>query len=189
EKGRSAVPMAARKPKQRSGPPPPGAPQQGRPGAQGQGAPTGGWAPLRDAIRRDIEQALGALAFATTVHERLESQRRLFADFPRVTEQIRSGPFERVASSLARLYEGKEQLDLSRFLRDLPLALAQLAASEARRSAPPPPASGNGAAAAAPAGGAAEAGQATEGEAPAPQAPGAAAESSVPAQPEAGAAP
>src|SRR5438105_13330849 len=169
--------MAARKPKQRRGPPAPGAPQQGRPGPQGQGAPAGSWAPLRDGIRRDIEQALAALAFASTVHERLESQRRLFADFPRVTEQIRSGPFERVASALARLYEGKEQLDLSRFLRDLPLALAQLAASEARRSAPPPPVGGNGAAAAAAAGGAAEAGPATEAEAAAPQAPGAAAES------------
>ncbi|MFL5444904.1 MAG: hypothetical protein ACJ78W_10335, partial [Myxococcales bacterium] len=95
---------------------------------------------MRDAIRRDVEQALAALAFASTVHERLESQRRLFADFPRVIEQIRSGPLERVASSLARLYEGKEQFDLSRFLRDLPLALAQLAATEAKRSAPPPPA-------------------------------------------------
>jgi len=136
--------MAARKPKQRRGPPAPGAPQAGRPGPQGQGAPGGSWAPLRDSVRRDIEQALGALAFATTLHERLESQRRLFADFPRVTEQIRSGPFERVASALARLYEGKDQFDLSRFLRDLPLALAQLAASEARRSAPPPPAGGEG---------------------------------------------
>src|SRR5947209_516085 len=150
--------MAARKPKQGRGPPAPGAPQPGRAGAPGQGAPSGSWAPLRDAIRRDIEQALGALAFATTVHERLESQRRLFADFPRVTEQIRSGPFERVASSLARLYEGKDQFDLSRFLRDLPLALAQLAASEARRSAPPPPATGD-AAAAAPVAGTAETGQ------------------------------
>jgi len=139
--------MAARKPKQRRGPPAPGAPQPGRPGPQGQGAPGGSWAPLRDAVRRDIEQALGALAFATTLHERLESQRRLFADFPRVTEQIRSGPFERAASALARLYEGKDQFDLSRFLRDLPLALAQLAASEARRSAPPPPAGGEGTAA------------------------------------------
>jgi len=139
--------MAARKPKQRRGPPAPGAPQPGRPGPQGQGAPGGSWAPLRDAVRRDIEQALGALAFATTLHERLESQRRLFADFPRVTEQIRSGPFERAASALARLYEGKDQFDLSRFLRDLPLALAQLAASEARRSAPPPPAGGEAAAA------------------------------------------
>ncbi|MFL5420301.1 MAG: hypothetical protein ACJ79Y_05985, partial [Myxococcales bacterium] len=95
---------------------------------------------MRDAIRRDVEQALAALAFASTVHERLESQRRLFADFPRVIEQIRSGPLERVASSLARLYEGKEQFDLSRFLRDLPLALAQLAVTEAKRSAPPLPA-------------------------------------------------
>ena len=139
--------MAARKPKQRRGPPAPGAPQPGRPGPQGQGAPGGSWAPLRDAVRRDIEQALGSLAFATTLHERLESQRRLFADFPRVTEQIRSGPFERAASALARLYEGKDQFDLSRFLRDLPLALAQLAASEARRSAPPPPAGGEATAA------------------------------------------
>jgi len=171
--------MAARKPKQRRGPPAPGAaPQQGRPGAQGQGAPAGSWAPLRDAIRRDVEQALGALAFATTIHERLESQRRLFADFPRVTEQIRSGPFERVASALTRLYEGKDQLDLSRFLRDLPLALAQLAASEARRSAPPPPAASEGATAAVPAAAAAEAGQTKEGEAPAPQPSAAAAESS-----------
>src|SRR3954463_3239005 len=177
--------MAARRPKQRRGPPAPGAPQQGRPGPPGQGAPAGGWAPLRDAIRRDIEQALGALAFATTVHERLESQRRLFADFPRVTEQIRSGPFERVASSLARLYEGKDQFDLTRFLRDLPLALAQLAASEARRSAPPPPATGEGAAPAAPA---PDAGQTKEAEAPAPQASGAAPESAPPpAQAEAGA--
>src|SRR5438105_6325301 len=168
QEGRSEVPMAARKPKQRRGPAAPGAaPQQGRPGAQGQGVPAGSWAPLRDAIRRDVEQALGALAFATTIHERLESQRRLFADFPRVTEQIRSGPFERVASALARLYEGKDQFDLSRFLRDLPLALAQLAASEARRSAPPPPAPGEGATATA---SAPEAGQTKEGEAPTPQA-------------------
>src|SRR6267154_5373721 len=169
--------MAARKPKQRRGPPPPGAPQQGRPGGQGPGAPGGSWAPLRDSVRRDIEQALGALAFASTVHERLESQRRLFADFPRVTEQIRSGPFERVASALARLYEGKEQFDLSRFLRDLPLALGQLAAQEARRSAPPPPAAGEGGAAAAPA---AEAGQKTEGDAPGAQASDAAPESTPP---------
>ncbi|MFL5425897.1 MAG: hypothetical protein ACJ783_12735 [Myxococcales bacterium] len=138
KRGRPEVSMAARKPKQRRGPPPPGAPRDARPGPPG--ASGGSWAPLRDAIRRDVEQALAALAFASTVHERLESQRRLFADFPRVIEQIRSGPLERVASSLARLYEGKEQFDLSRFLRDLPLALAQLAATEAKRSAPPPPA-------------------------------------------------
>jgi hypothetical protein len=138
KRGRPEVSMAARKPKQRRGPPPPGAPREARPGPPG--ASGGSWAPLRDAIRRDVEQALAALAFASTVHERLESQRRLFADFPRVLEQIRSGPLERVSSSLARLYEGKEQFDLSRFLRDLPLALAQLAVTEAKRSAPPPPA-------------------------------------------------
>jgi len=125
KRGRPEVSMAARKPKQRRGPPPPGAPREARPGPPG--ASAGSWAPLRDSIRRDVEQALAALAFASTVHERLESQRRLFADFPRVIEQIRSGPLERVSSSLARLYEGKEQFDLSRFLRDLPLALAQLA--------------------------------------------------------------
>jgi hypothetical protein len=113
-----------------SAPPPP------RPPGQGGG---GGWTPLRDAVRKDIEQAVGALAFATTLHERLESQRRLFADFPRVMEQLRSGALERVAVALTRLFEGKEQFDLTRFLRDLPLALGQLAAAEARRSAPPPP--------------------------------------------------
>jgi hypothetical protein len=96
---------------------------------------------LRDAVRKDIEQAAGALAFATTLHERLEAQRRLFADFPRVMEQLRSGALERVAVALSRLFDGKEQFDLPRFLRDLPLALGQLAAAEARRSAPPPPAS------------------------------------------------
>src|SRR3954469_3576467 len=143
KRGRPEVWMAARKPKQRRGPPPPGAPREARPGPPG--ASGGSWAPLRDSVRRDIEQALAALAFATTVHERLESQRRLFADFPRVTEQIRGGPFERVSSALARLYEGKEQFDLSRFLRDLPLARGKLAAAEERRSAPPPPASGDAA--------------------------------------------
>ena len=94
---------------------------------------SGGWAPLRDAVRRDIEQAASALGFAAALHERLESQRRLFADFPRVMEQLRSGALERVATALARLFEGKEQFDLTRFLRDLPLALAQLAAAEAAR--------------------------------------------------------
>jgi hypothetical protein len=117
---------------------PPGAPAaQQAPRPQG----PGGWAPLRDAVRRDVEQAVSALAFASALHERLESQRRLFADFPRVMEQLRSGALERVAGALSRLYEGKDQFDLTRFLRDLPLALAQLAAAEAgRRSAPPPPA-------------------------------------------------
>src|SRR6266849_2624515 len=102
----------------------------------------GGWAPLRDSVRRDVEQAAGALAFAAALHDRLESQRRLFADFPRVMEQLRSGALERVATALARLFEGKEQFDLTRFLRDLPLALGQLAAAEAaRKSAPREPAS------------------------------------------------
>src|SRR5216684_4591361 len=101
----------------------------------------GGWTPLRDSVRRDIEQAAGALAFAAGLHDRLESQRRLFADFPRVMEQLRSGALERVATALARLFEGKEQFDLTRFLRDLPLALGQLAAAEAaRKSAPREPA-------------------------------------------------
>jgi hypothetical protein len=97
----------------------------------------GGWAPLRDSVRRDIEQAAGALAFAAALHDRLESQRRLFADFPRVMEQLRSGALERVATALARLFEGKEQFDLTRFLRDLPLALGQLAAAEAARKGAP----------------------------------------------------
>src|SRR5207237_9922322 len=121
----------------------------GGPGPQQQSQPPrpqggGSWAPLRDAVRRDIEQAAAALAFATALHERLEAQRRLFADFPRVLEQLRSGALERVATALARLFEGKDQFDLTRFVRDLPLALAQLAASEAARkgapSSPPPPA-------------------------------------------------
>src|SRR5438874_12777886 len=99
----------------------------------------GSWAPLRDAVRRDIEQAASALAFAAALHERLEAQRRLFADFPRVMEQLRSGALERVATALSRLFEGKDQFDLTRFLRDLPLALAQLAAAvNARKSVPPP---------------------------------------------------
>jgi hypothetical protein len=106
----------------------------------------GSWGPLRDSVRRDIEQAAGALAFAAGLHDRLESQRRLFADFPRVMEQLRSGALERVATALARLFEGKEQFDLTRFLRDLPLALGQLAAAEAaRKGAPREPASTEGA--------------------------------------------
>ena len=114
----------------------------GGPGPQQQSQPPrpqggGSWAPLRDAVRRDIEQAAAALAFATALHERLEAQRRLFADFPRVMEQLRSGALERVATALSRLFEGKEQFDLTRFLRDLPLALAQLAAAEAARKAAP----------------------------------------------------
>ncbi len=92
---------------------------------------------MRDAVRRDIEQANGSLAFASALHERLEPQRRLFADFPRVMEQLRSGALERVATALSRLFEGKDQFDLTRFLRDLPLALGQLAAAEAARKGPP----------------------------------------------------
>jgi hypothetical protein len=108
--------------------------------------------PLRDAVRRDIEQAAAALAFATVLHERLDAQRRLFADFPRVMEQLRSGALERVATALARLFEGKDQFDLTRFVRDLPLALAQLAAAEsARKSVPPPQAAKEAAAPASPA--------------------------------------
>jgi hypothetical protein len=115
----------------------------GGPGAQQQSQPPrpqggGSWAPLRDAVRRDIEQAAAALAFATALHERLEGQRRLFADFPRVMEQLRSGALERVSAALSRLFEGRDQFDLTRFLRDLPLALAQLAAAEAARKGAPP---------------------------------------------------
>ena len=130
----------ARKPRGQGRPP-------GAPAAQQHSQPPrpqsgGGWGPLRDAVRRDIEQASAALAFAAALHERLESQRRLFADFPRVMEQLRSGALERVATALARLFEGKEQFDLTRFLRDLPLALGQLAAAEvARKGAPREPSS------------------------------------------------
>src|SRR2546421_8560229 len=112
-------------------------PQQHSQPPRPQGAGGGSWAPLRDSVRRDIEQATSALAFAAALHDRLESQRRLFADFPRVMEQLRSGALERVATALARLFEGKEQFDLTRFLRDLPLALGQLAAAEVARKGVP----------------------------------------------------
>src|SRR5438128_5609097 len=112
-------------------------PQQHSQPPRPQGAGGGSWAPLRDSVRRDIEQATSALAFAAALHDRLESQRRLFADFPRVMEQLRSGALERVATALGRLFEGKEQFELTRFLRDLPLALGQLAAAEAARKGPP----------------------------------------------------
>src|SRR5712672_53016 len=112
-------------------------PQQHSQPPRPQGGGGGSWAPLRDSVRRDIEQATAALAFAAALHDRLESQRRLFADFPRVMEQLRSGALERVATSLGRLFEGKDQFDLTRFLRDLPLALGQLAAAEAARKGPP----------------------------------------------------
>jgi hypothetical protein len=116
-------------------------PQQRPAGGQGDkphGPPQGGWGPLRDAIRRDLEQGTQALSFAERLSTMLDGQRRLFIDFPRVMEEMRSGAIERVASALSRLYEGGPGvLDLSRFLRDLPLALAHLAAGEAqaRRSA------------------------------------------------------
>src|SRR5205807_7574626 len=130
---------------------PPGAPASQPQGARPQQG-GGGWAPLRDAVRRDIEQAVSSLAFASALHERLESQRRLFADFPRVMEQLRSGALERVSSALARLFEGKDQFDLTRFLRDLPLALAQLAVTEAaRKGVPKEPSSPDQAAATPPA--------------------------------------
>src|SRR6202171_3989775 len=110
----------------------------------------GGWAPLRDAIRRDVEQAVTALAFAERMYQKLDTQRRLFMDFPRVMEQVRSGGLERVGAALSRLYEGGQGFDLQRFLRDLPLALAQLAAAEKKTTAsePPPPAAESPAAAA-----------------------------------------
>jgi hypothetical protein len=98
----------------------------------------GGWAPLRDAIRRDVEQAVMALAFAERMYQKLDTQRRLFMDFPRVMEQVRSGALERVGAALSRLYEGGQGFDLQRFLRDLPLALAQLAAAEKKTASEPP---------------------------------------------------
>jgi hypothetical protein len=97
--------------------------------------------PVRDAVRRDIEQATQALAFVDKLSTALDGQRRLFIDFPRVMEEMRSGALERVAGALSHLYEGGQGvLDLTRFLRDLPLALAHLAAAEAqaRRNAPRP---------------------------------------------------
>ena len=54
----------------------------------------GGWAPLRDSVRRDVEQAVSALAFAERLFHKLDTQRRLFHDFPRVMEQMRSGAWE-----------------------------------------------------------------------------------------------
>jgi hypothetical protein len=95
---------------------------------------------LRDSIRRDVEQAVSALAFAERLHQKMDTQRRAFLDFPRIMEQLRSGAMERLTSALSRLYEGGQGFDLQRFLRDLPLALAQLAAADKSRSQPPPPA-------------------------------------------------
>ncbi|TMA09393.1 MAG: hypothetical protein E6J86_17435 [Deltaproteobacteria bacterium] len=99
----------------------------------------GGWTPLRDSIRRDVEQAISALAFAERLHQKMDTQRRAFLDFPRIMEQLRSGAVERLTTSLSRLYEGGQGFDLQRFLRDLPLALGQLAAADKTKSEPPPP--------------------------------------------------
>ncbi len=127
---------------------------EAQPGAQGgrspqpqTGAPAGGsWGPVRDAIKRDIEQGSSALAFAERLHERLDTQRRLFLDFPRVMEQLRSGALERLTGPLARLFEGGQGVDLTRFLRDLPLALSHLAQAEAQaRKATVPAAAKDGA--------------------------------------------
>jgi len=125
-----------------------GQPQKPGPGGTGVGG-GGGWAPLRDSIRRDVEQAVSALAFAERLHQKLDTQRRAFLDFPRVMEQLRSGAVERLTASLSRLYEGGQGFDLQRFRRDLPLALGQLAVADKNRSRPPP-ADAQGAAAAAP---------------------------------------
>src|SRR5207302_1748178 len=105
-----------------------------------------GWAPLRDAIRRDVEQAISALAFAERLHQKMDTQRRAFLDFPRIMEQLRSGAVERLTASLSRLYEGGQGFDLQRFLRDLPLALGQLAAADKAPApaAPAPAAAGAG---------------------------------------------
>jgi len=99
----------------------------------------GSWAPLRDSIRRDVEQAVSALAFAERLHQKMDTQRRAFLDFPRIMEQLRSGAVERLTASLSRLYEGGQGFDLQRFLRDLPLALAQLAVADKSKSRPPGP--------------------------------------------------
>jgi hypothetical protein len=119
-------------------------PQPQRQGASGPGGGSGtggggGWGPLRDSVRRDVEQAVSALAFAERLHQKLDTQRRAFLDFPRVMEQLRSGAMERLTASLSRLYEGGQGFDLQRFLRDLPLALAQLAVADKNKSQPPPP--------------------------------------------------
>src|SRR5207245_1761258 len=102
-------------------------PEPEKPGGMAAGG--SGWAPLRDAIRRDVEQAISALAFAERLHQKMDTQRRAFLDFPRIMEQLRSGAVERLTASLSRLYEGGQGFDLQRFLRDLPLALGQLAAA------------------------------------------------------------
>lgn len=118
---------------------PPGQRPQGSGGGSGQ--QQGGWVPTRDAIRRDVQQAVTALAFSERLADRLDGQRRLYQDFPRVLEALRNGSLERLAGALARLYEdGRGQsVDVQKFLRDLPLATAHLAARER------PPATAKGA--------------------------------------------
>ena len=113
--------------------------QPQKPGGGTPGGGGGGWAPLRDSVRRDVEQAVSALAFAERLHQKMDTQRRAFLDFPRIMEQLRSGAIERLAAALSRLYEGGQGFDLQRFLRDLPLALAQLAAADKSKSMPPSP--------------------------------------------------
>ena len=127
--------MARKKGKAQGGGQPP---RSGPPSGTGGGG-GGGWAPLRDSIRRDVEQAVSALAFAERLHQKMDTQRRAFLDFPRIMEQLRSGAVERLTAALSRLYEGGQGFDLQRFLRDLPLALAQLAAADKSKSLPPAP--------------------------------------------------
>lgn len=166
-------------------------PQGAGPAAGGGGAGAGGgWTPLRDSIRRDVEQAISSLAFAERLHQKLETQRRAFLDFPRVMEQLRSGAFERLTGSLSRLYEGGQGFDLQRFLRDLPLALAQLAATDKNRTQPPPPQADAGAPStppaapeAPPASESAEAAPASEAAAPSDAAPPTEATPAAPAEP------
>src|SRR3981189_3465575 len=79
-----------------------GQPQKPGPAGAG-GAASGGWAPLPDAIRGGGEQAVSALAFAERLHQKLDTQRRAFLDFPRIMEQLRSGAVERLTASLSRL--------------------------------------------------------------------------------------
>src|SRR5438105_3371945 len=54
-----------------------------------------GWAPLRDAIRRDVEQAISALAFAERLHQKMDTQRRAFLDFPRIMATLRRAALPR----------------------------------------------------------------------------------------------
>ena len=147
--------------------PGPGGPPQKPAGIAGSGG-GGGWAPLRDAIRRDVEQAVAALAFAERLHQKMDTQRRAFLDFPRIMEQVRSGAMERLTASLSRLYEGGQGFDLQRFLRDLPLALGQLAAADKSKSQPAAPAPAENAPAPAEAGAGTLLGADSQAEAPPP---------------------